>query len=95
MPKGYVIVNANVTDTSKYDAYRPLSAAAVAAYGGTFIVRGGQQEVVEGQTHTRTVVIEFDSFEQAKAFYHSPEYTQAREVRAGAAQANIVCVEGA
>jgi len=56
----------------------------VQALGGEFIVRGGQQQVLEGQAHGRTVVIRFPSYAVAQAFYESPEYRKAREVRAGA-----------
>ena len=42
----------------------------------------------------RLVVVEFDSVERAKQFYDSPEYRAAREARAGAADMNILVVEG-
>jgi uncharacterized protein (DUF1330 family) len=40
------------------------------------------------------MVIEFDSFADAKAFYESPEYQAAKVLRAGAASGNFVLVEG-
>jgi uncharacterized protein (DUF1330 family) len=40
-------------------------------------------------------VIEFESFEQAKRYYHSPEYQAAKAKRAGAAVGEFVVVEGA
>ena len=40
------------------------------------------------------VVIEFPSFDAAQQFYASPEYTEARKVRDGAASAQFVAVEG-
>jgi uncharacterized protein (DUF1330 family) len=40
------------------------------------------------------VVIEFPSFERAQEFYNSQEYQAARKVRAGAAMAQFVLVEG-
>ncbi|TMG85916.1 MAG: DUF1330 domain-containing protein [Betaproteobacteria bacterium] len=43
---------------------------------------------------SRVVVLEFPSLEQARAFYDSPEYVAARAVREGAAQMNLVAVEG-
>jgi uncharacterized protein (DUF1330 family) len=40
------------------------------------------------------VVIEFDSLEAAKAYYHSPEYQAAIKKREGAGTAEIIAVEG-
>ncbi|MNH47763.1 hypothetical protein D3C79_1111740 [compost metagenome] len=58
-------------------------------------MRGGQVEVLEGDWNPgRTVVLKFASFEAAQAFYETPEYRKAREVRAGAAIVRMVCVEG-
>jgi uncharacterized protein (DUF1330 family) len=43
----------------------------------------------------RNVVIEFDSLEQAVACYNSSEYQAARQHRIGAAEAELMVVEGA
>jgi uncharacterized protein (DUF1330 family) len=91
----YVIVDVDVTDQVRYDEYRQLSGASVAAYSGRFIVRGGTVEALEGTwLPTRLVVIAFASVDQAKRWYTSPEYTEARRVRQGAANFNMVVVEG-
>jgi uncharacterized protein (DUF1330 family) len=42
----------------------------------------------------RHVVIEFDSFETAKACHDSPEYQAAARIREEASTAEIVIVEG-
>ncbi len=95
MAKGYIIASVNVTDPAKYEGYKVLSGPAMAAAGGRFIARGGQKEVLEGVwAHPRVVVIEFDSFAQAKAAYDSPDYLKARDARAGAADFNMVVIEG-
>ncbi|MDO5692166.1 MAG: DUF1330 domain-containing protein [Pseudomonadota bacterium] len=94
MPYGYVIANIQVTNPAQMEEYRKFSTAAVQANGGEFIVRGGQQEVLEGSAHPRTVVLRFPSYAQARAFYDSPEYRQAREQRVGAGVFNLLCVEG-
>jgi uncharacterized protein (DUF1330 family) len=93
--KAYIVTSIEVTDPAKYENYKALSGPAMAANGGRFIVRGGQMEVLEGQWHRpRVVVVEFDSFEAAKAAYHSVQYAAAREARAGAADFNMIVVEG-
>jgi uncharacterized protein (DUF1330 family) len=96
MPKGYIIASVKVTDPQKYEGYKVLSGPAMSANGGRFIVRGGTKELLEGAwEHPRVVILEFDSFAAAKAAYHSPEYAKAREAREGAADFDMIVVEGA
>ena len=72
MPKAYWIGHVTVTDPEAYQAYRQANAAAFARYGGRFLVRGGAQQVVEGNLRPRTVVIEFPDLAAARACYDSP-----------------------
>jgi uncharacterized protein (DUF1330 family) len=95
MPAGYIIANVNVTNPEQYDAYRKLSTEAATAHGAEFVVRGGQQKILEGNLHSRTVVLKFPSFAAAQAYYDSVEYSKARDARAGAALMNMIAVEGA
>ena len=44
----YVIVEVTITDPVEYESYKKLTPAAVAAYDGRFIVRGGQTITLEG-----------------------------------------------
>ncbi len=96
MTKGYLIAEAKVTDAAAYAGYKPLAAAAIAQYGGRYLVRGGEITQLEGQWTgaPRLVIVEFDSVEQARKFYDSPEYRAAREARADAADMNMLVVEG-
>ncbi|MET0342953.1 MAG: DUF1330 domain-containing protein [Polyangiales bacterium] len=97
MPSAYVIVDIEVTDPAKYEGYKALTPAAVAAAGGEFVVRGGRSETLEGDWHpTRVVVLRFPDVATARAFYDSPLYREARAARAGAtAHFDMVVVEGA
>jgi uncharacterized protein (DUF1330 family) len=91
----YIIANMTVTKPEVYEGYRALAAPAVAKHGGRFLVRGGKHEVLEGAfPGKRVVILEFPSFEQAKVFYDSVEYLAAREKRRGAADFNMLIVEG-
>jgi uncharacterized protein (DUF1330 family) len=94
MPKGYVVVNANVTDPEKYAGYAPLAAKAIEAFGGRYLARGGKSETLEGSSFPRGVVLEFESYENAVKWYHSAEYQAARDRRQGAAELNMMVVEG-
>ena len=91
----YVLADIDVTDPVGYEDYKPLSSAAVERYGGRFLVRGGATEVLEGDWPTgRFVVVEFPDAETARAWYDSPEYRQARAVRARTAVGRLLLVDG-
>jgi uncharacterized protein (DUF1330 family) len=96
MPAGYIIAIVDVTDLDKYKAYAADAGPATLKYGGKYLARGGPFEVLEGSfSGKRFVVLEFESVEKAKTFYHSPEYQAARKHRLGGANFNMVVVEGA
>ena len=94
--KGYLVVESKVTDPVAYETYKKLAGAAITQYGGRYVVRGGKAEILEGpwSAPQRLVIVEFDSPELAKQIYDSPEYRAAREARAGAADMNMLVVEG-
>lgn len=92
---GYFIAYVDVNDPEKYKNYTALTPAAVSAHGGEFVVRGGDLSTVEGPAESRRcVVIRFPSVEAAHAFWTSPEYTRAKQERAGAATMHAMIVEG-
>jgi uncharacterized protein (DUF1330 family) len=95
MPKGYIVARIVVTDPEKYAEYVKDASEAIRKYGGRPLVRGGTYEELEGEGRPRNVVIEFESLEQAKRYYRSPEYQAAKRKREGAGLADIVAVEGA
>ena len=67
----------------------------VAKYGGKYLTRGGEMEMLEGNwTPKRLVVLEFPSFQRAKEFYESDEYRPVKEIRINATNSNMVLVDG-
>jgi uncharacterized protein (DUF1330 family) len=94
MPKGYVISRVDVTDPEAYSRYVAAGSKAIAAHAGRILARGGRHEALEGKARTRNVVIEFDSYEAARAYFHSADYQAARAFRQGAAEMEMVLVEG-
>lgn len=94
MPKGYWIVNVDVTDVDTYAEYQAFVRPFLAENGGRFIVRGGQCEVVEGESKARQIVIEFESYELARRLYHGDGYQRGMQPRLRAATANFVIAEG-
>lgn len=94
MAKGYWIGHVDVDDPAAYEAYRAANAAPFKQYGARFLVRGGQQELREGEARTRTVILEFESYAQAIACYESEAYQQAKALRDPVSRADMVIVEG-
>lgn len=94
MPKGYIIARVDITDPVAYARYSEAAGAAIRHQGARPIVRGGKCEALEGPARARNVVLEFDSFEAARAYYFSTEYQAAKAMREGAADAEFVLVEG-
>lgn len=79
----YVIAESQHLDTQEVREYRELAKASILQYGGRYIVRGALPDALEGEwsSSNRMVVIEFPDLEQAKRWYTSPEYSQARATR--------------
>ena len=90
----YVIVETDVHDPEQYDRYKAASPDAVRSGGGRFVVRGGELAVLEGDWDpSRLVILEFPDLEAAKRWYASPEYQEAKRLREGAADLNMVVVQ--
>ena len=94
MPKGYLIARVDVRDPEAYARYAPEATKAISASGGRVLARGGRHEALEGPARGRNVVIEFDSYEAARAYYYSTAYQAAKAWREGAADVEMVLVEG-
>ena len=91
----YVIAEVEVTDPDAYEPYKPLAAASIAAHGGTYRVRGGATESLEGTPVAgRVVVLEFADLDAARAWYRSTQYQEALPVRQAASKGRVFLVEG-
>jgi len=91
----YVIIETDIHDAEQYERYKEASPAAVASGGGRFVVRGGELAVLEGEWQpSRLVILEFPDLETAERWYASEDYQEAKKLRDGAAQLNMVAVEG-
>jgi len=91
----YVIVDITVNDPARYEEYKKMTPASLAAYGGRFIVRGGAVTVLEGDVRPgRTVVVEFPSVERARSWWDSPEYRPAKALRQASASTRMILVDG-
>ncbi len=91
----YIVVQVTVEDAERYEDYRKMVPPTLQQYGGRFLVRGGKVESLEGQWDpSRFVVIEFDSVEQAGAWWSSEEYAPAKKLRQETAHTEMILVDG-
>jgi uncharacterized protein (DUF1330 family) len=92
----YVILEVDeITDPDRYRDYAALAPAAIAQYGGRYLVRGGTSVALEGARRpVRLVILEFENMERASAWWHSGEYAPARAIRQSASVGSLTIVEG-
>ena len=95
MKKAYILsIYRSTPEADKLAAYAPAALAAIQGSGGRFIVRGTPVKTFENGLVERSIVIEFDSAEQAVAAYESLEY-QAALALLGDVDRDVRIVEGA
>jgi len=94
MAKAYwVATYRSVSDPDALAAYAKISGPAIVAAGGRILARGLPAHTYEAGLHERTVLIEFDSVEQALAAHDSPAYQEALALLSGGAERDIRIVE--
>lgn len=86
--KGYAIFIEEVTDWDSYlNEYLPAAGETLAAHGGTLTVWSRAPDVLEGEwDHNMTVVVEFPSVEDARAWYGDPAYEELIPIRRAACE---------
>ena len=95
MAKAYwVAVYRSISNPDAMAEYAKLAAPAIAAGGGRFLARGMPSKVYEKGLEQRTVLIEFDSVQQAIAAHDSPGYQAALKALGNACEREIRIVEG-
>ncbi len=95
MPKGYwVTTYREIKDPEKVAAYAKLAGPALTAAGGRFLARGEPTTVYELGMMQRTVVLEFESVEQAIAAHDSPAYQDALAALGDGADRDMRIVAG-
>ena len=94
MPKGYVISRVDITDPDAYARHAAAATKAIADHGGKPLARGGRSEALEGKARARNVVLEFESYDAARRYFHSEQYQAARALREATAEIEMVLVEG-
>ena len=91
----YLISDVTVRDPAAFETYRTRAAASIQAFGGRYLVRGGEISVLEGQRHpSALVIVDFPDTATAKQWYGSSEYASALAVRDQALVRSLILVHG-
>ncbi|MHA1158050.1 MAG: DUF1330 domain-containing protein [Alphaproteobacteria bacterium] len=92
----YALIDVRIDDAEAYGRYMALARPIIEKNGGTYLVRGGEHTVVEGDYFSprRLVLLRFPSRQAFESFHTSDEYRQARAIRQPAADMVMVGVEG-
>jgi uncharacterized protein (DUF1330 family) len=91
----YVVANVRVEDPERYAEYVAQVPATIERYGGRFLARAGRAERLEGAVEpARFVVLEFPSYEAAKAWYESDEYRPLLELRQQTSTGDLILTDG-
>jgi uncharacterized protein (DUF1330 family) len=81
-PVAYVIsAIEGIVDEATVRRYAELTGPAIGRFGGRFIVSNAEPVVVEGESPSAHLsMVEFPTIEDAKSWYDSPEYAEARAI---------------
>jgi uncharacterized protein (DUF1330 family) len=90
----WISVYKEITDQAKVAAYAELAGPALREAGGTYLARGLPELTYESGEKTRTVLIEFDSVEAARAAHDSAAYQEALAALDGGAVRDMRIVAG-
>lgn len=95
MSAGYVIAQLKVTNPENYKEYVAKVTEVVKKFGGEYLVRNGEYQVVEGEDNfPRLVIIKFPSYEKALEWYNSEEYGLIKHLRINNSEGNLIIIKG-
>jgi len=92
----YLVADIDVHDAEIYAEYSRLAQATFEGYGEvTYLVRGGEVEVLEGDWQPkRFFIIRFEDREKAMTWYYSQPYREVMKLRLASSTSNLLIVAG-
>jgi uncharacterized protein (DUF1330 family) len=91
----FVVVQESIENEAVFNQYHAKAPATIEAYGGKFLARGGNLEVMEGELpYKRLVIIEFPTRQDAIAWYNSSEYQEILPMRLSSSKGIFAVVDG-
>ena len=94
MPSYVIFIRESTRDHSELETYWQKAPAAMVGHTYKALAAYGPHEVIEGPAVEGVAILEFPSYAEAKAWYDSPAYVEAREYRFKGADYRAVIVEG-
>jgi len=94
----YMIVTAKIRDRDAFiNGYGAAAAKLVAQFGGKYVLRGPGASLLEGDfgDGASMVISEWPDKAAAEAFWNSPEYAEAKKLREGIADCQVLLIEAA
>ncbi|MGP1353624.1 MAG: DUF1330 domain-containing protein [Parasphingopyxis sp.] len=92
----YMIVTAKIEDRGAFiQGYGAAAGKLVEQFGGRYLLRGPGAELLEGDfgDGASMVISEWPDKAAAKAFWNSPEYAEAKKLREGIADVQVLLIE--
>ena len=92
----YMIIYARIHDREKFlNGYAPAASKLVEQFGGQYVVRAPGASLLEGTLEPggSIVMSEWPDKAAAEAFWNSPEYAEAKKLREGVADVEVLLVE--
>ncbi|MHA7131436.1 DUF1330 domain-containing protein [Algoriphagus namhaensis] len=90
----YILAEIDIHDPELYTKYTQKTPATILKHGGEFVIRGNPVLALEGEwKHDRLVLLQFETAEAARTWYHSTEYQQAKELRIKASSGKVLLIE--
>lgn len=91
----FMVIQADIKDREQFKAYTQVVPAIVKKYGGRYRVLGGDVEVLEGDWQERRIAVsEWPSMDVARQFWNSPEYREAKKLREGICDVQVLLIDG-
>jgi uncharacterized protein (DUF1330 family) len=92
----YMIVVATIADRQAFiSGYGAAAGALVDRFGGRYLLRGPGAELLEGSfgEGASVVISEWPDKDAARRFWTSPEYAEAKKLREGIADCQVLLIE--
>ena len=92
----YMIVTAKISDRDKFiQGYGATAGKLVEQFGGRYVLRGPGADLLEGDfgDGASMVISEWPDKAAAKAFWDSPEYAEAKKLREGISECQVLLIE--
>jgi len=92
----YLIADETIEDAETFEQYKKAVLPLIEKFGGRFLSRGGEAEVLEagrGWRPDRMVIIEFPTMEALKDWYAADEYAPVRDIRFRSAKSTLIALD--